>query len=100
MIKNIAIYGGAFDPPHLGHLKLIHHLGKMEGIDEVWLMPCGDRDDKKLLLPMEKRFKLMRKIFSKYPQIRVSEDEIELSKALKRPIHTYDLLNQLKKKYL
>lgn len=99
MIKHIAIYGGAFDPPHIGHLRLIHHLGNMQGIDEVWLMPCGDRDDKKLLLPMEKRFKLMRTIFQKHPQIIVSEEEIQLSKAMKRPIHTYDLLNELKKKY-
>ncbi len=100
MIRNVAIYGGAFDPPHLGHLKLIHHLGKMEDIDEVWLMPCGDRDDKKLLLPMEKRFHLMRTIFQKHPQIKVAEDEIQMSKARQKPIHTYDLLNELRKKYI
>jgi nicotinate-nucleotide adenylyltransferase len=99
MIKKIAIYGGAFDPPHVGHLNLIKHLGCMEGIDEVWLMPCGDREDKKLLLPMEKRFALMRAIFKQFPQIKVSEEEILLSKALQKPIHTYDLLKELKKKY-
>jgi hypothetical protein len=43
MIKQIAIYGGAFDPPHLGHLGLIKHLISLPGMDEVWVLPCGDR---------------------------------------------------------
>jgi len=63
MLKNIAIYGGAFDPPHLGHLKLIDYLISHEKIDEIWLMPCGDRNDKKLLLSKEQRFRLMKKLF-------------------------------------
>lgn len=29
MIRRIAIYGGAFDPPHIGHIKLIQHLANM-----------------------------------------------------------------------
>ena len=72
----------------------------MQEVDEVWLMPCGDRDDKKLLLPAEKRFQLIRTIFKNHPHIKISEDEIQLSRALKKPIHTYDLLSELKKKYL
>lgn len=42
-MKNIALYGGAFDPPHIGHLQLIGHLKKVPLIDEIWLLPCGDR---------------------------------------------------------
>ena len=49
---------------------------------------------------MEKRFQLMHKIFQKHPQIKVAEDEIQLSKAMQKPIHTYDLLNELRKKYI
>jgi nicotinate-nucleotide adenylyltransferase len=62
-MKNIALYGGAFDPPHKGHIKLIESLTKIPGIDEVWLLPCGERTDKKLLLPMETRFAMMKKLF-------------------------------------
>lgn len=62
-------------------------------------MPCGDRDDKKLLLSKKTRFELMRNIFKQYPQIHISEEEINLSKALQKPIHTYDLLRELKAKY-
>lgn len=51
-IINVALYGGAFDPPHLGHLSIINELQSIEFIQEVWLLPSGDRDDKKLILPM------------------------------------------------
>lgn len=63
MIKNIVIYGGAFDPPHIGHLKLIDYLAAEESFDEIWLMPCGDRNDKKLLMSKDQRFRLMNRLF-------------------------------------
>ena len=71
-MRNIALYGGAFDPPHIGHLELINSLTKVQGIDEVWLLPCGDRNDKKLLMPMLKRLDLMRKLFKGNEKIVVS----------------------------
>lgn len=99
MMKQIAVYGGAFDPPHFGHLQLVNHLLQLPGIDEVWLMPCGDRLDKKLLLSKAQRFALMRQLFQKQPQVRVAEDEIEMSQQEGKQIHTYDLLNALRSKY-
>lgn len=77
-MRNIALYGGAFDPPHVGHLLLIKHLTTIPFIDEVWLLPSGDREDKKLLLTMENRFALMQNIFKKeqYHQIKCTNEEI------------------------
>jgi len=63
-MRQIAVYGGAFDPPHIGHLKLIHSLSSLPGLDEIWLLPCGDRNDKKLLLCKDTRFKLMKMLFN------------------------------------
>lgn len=62
-MRNIALYGGAFDPPHNGHIQLIHALSKAPTIDEVWLLPCGDRKDKKLVLPTSTRLNLIRSLF-------------------------------------
>lgn len=72
-MRNIALYGGAFDPPHIGHIQLINSLSTVPGIDEVWLLPCGDRNDKKLLLPMHKRFHLIQNIFKDNKSVIVSD---------------------------
>lgn len=35
----IAILGGSFDPPHLGHILIARQVIEFAGIDRVWLMP-------------------------------------------------------------
>ena len=35
----ILIFGGAFDPPHLGHLGLLEKALALEIFEEIWLMP-------------------------------------------------------------
>jgi nicotinate-nucleotide adenylyltransferase len=42
----IAIYGGAFDPLHNGHLATIALLLNSGRVDEVVVVPSGDRPDK------------------------------------------------------
>ena len=34
-----ALFGGTFNPPHIGHRKMLEALEKREEIDEIWLMP-------------------------------------------------------------
>lgn len=101
MLRNIAIYGGAFDPPHIGHLQLISNLLSLKTIDEVWLMPCGDRSDKKLLLTKDQRFRLMARLFSsnQHKKVVISSEEIEMSLKIGKMVQTYDLLKELKDKY-
>ena len=41
-MKNIAIYGGAFDPIHNGHLMLGEYAKKLFELDEIWFMPNGN----------------------------------------------------------
>ena len=42
----IALYGGAFDPPHLGHESVIRTLLNHEVIDRVVCVPSGFRTEK------------------------------------------------------
>jgi nicotinate-nucleotide adenylyltransferase len=37
-MKNIAVFGGSFDPPHLGHEYVINQLCENNFLDEVWVM--------------------------------------------------------------
>ena len=37
--KLTAVYGGAFDPPHQGHIALIAGLLLRDDVEEVWLLP-------------------------------------------------------------
>lgn len=39
---NIAVFGGRFDPPHVGHIAVAKELlNQRPDIDEVWLMPAN-----------------------------------------------------------
>ena len=39
--RRIALFGGAFDPPHLGHAVVIQSILDSGWVDELWLMPSG-----------------------------------------------------------
>jgi nicotinate-nucleotide adenylyltransferase len=38
--KQIGLFGGSFDPPHLGHVALVEAGLDVLGIDEVWVIPA------------------------------------------------------------
>lgn len=41
-----ALYGGAFDPPHNGHVSIIEFLLTVPEVSEIWMVPSGNRPDK------------------------------------------------------
>ena len=40
-MQTIAIYGGSFDPPHVGHAMVCAWLTWTRQVDEVWLLPAA-----------------------------------------------------------
>lgn len=49
-LNRVGVFGGTFDPPHLGHLILAEEIREAFDLSEVYFMPCNepphkDRDD-------------------------------------------------------
>ncbi len=80
---SIAILGGAFDPPHLGHLAMATHALQARFCSEVWFMPSPDRWDKTMNLKEKDRNLLLKALLSDAP--------VELQKRL----HTSDFEQKL-----
>ncbi|MBI4991704.1 MAG: nicotinate (nicotinamide) nucleotide adenylyltransferase [Candidatus Harrisonbacteria bacterium] len=57
--KRIVIFGGAFNPPHLGHVSVIRSVLKKFPCDEIWVMPSADRHDKAMSVSGQHRFKMV-----------------------------------------
>jgi nicotinate-nucleotide adenylyltransferase len=36
----VAVFGGSFDPPHIGHVLACQYVIAMHPVDEVWMVPC------------------------------------------------------------
>jgi nicotinate-nucleotide adenylyltransferase len=60
MKKKIAIFGGSFNPPHIGHKKIIEIVRDFFECDEIWLMPSGNRADKTMHTTDEHRLNMAR----------------------------------------
>lgn len=75
---NIAIYGGSFDPPTLGHLMVVSHLLLNDAsVDQVLVVPCFQQTGKELK-PFEHRLAMCEAQFSFLPRTKVSQIEREL----------------------
>jgi nicotinate-nucleotide adenylyltransferase len=56
--KKIVIYGGAFNPPHIGHTIAIENILRFFPCDEVWVVPSADRHDKQISVSGDDRLKM------------------------------------------
>ncbi len=78
MASNIAIYGGSFDPPTLGHLMVVTHLLLNDpSVDLVYIPPCFQQRGK-TLLDFDHRMTMCQKQFMHLPRTRVTPVEREL----------------------
>lgn len=81
-MKKIALYGGAFDPPHAGHINGVKNILAAQLVDEIWLVPSGDmRYDKKSGASARHRLAMlelvMNREFSNCPQVRIDTFQID-----------------------
>lgn len=87
------IFGGSFNPIHIGHLALANYLCEYSGLDEVWFLvsPHNPLKEQSDLWDDNLRLELVRLAVADYPKFRASDFEFHLP----RPsymLHTLDAL--------
>ncbi len=77
------MFGGSFDPPHIGHVALVEAALSMLRLSAVWVLPVGRPVHRSLsgcAVP-ELRLEWMRRIFAGHPQVVVQDWETVLGAA-------------------
>lgn len=78
-MPHVALYGGSFDPVHIGHVMVVSHLLLNDpSIDRIVVMPCYQHLEKKGLSPYDARFDMCTLAFGWLPRTEVSTLEAEL----------------------
>lgn len=94
-MPEIAIFGGSFDPPHLGHLLAAAFVLATEPVDELWFVPVFQHPfGKPLVGSYEHRLALCEKVAAQLSSARVSRAEEESGQT-----RTVDLLEWLRRKH-
>ncbi len=73
----VCIFGGSFDPFHIGHLRVIEGLIQLKKFDQIIVMPLGLAPHKNYYMtPAGYRFEMTRLALQNYPEVWVSDYEI------------------------
>ena len=97
--RKIGILGGSFDPPTISHLQLCSEALNVLKFDEIWMIPCGIREDKQLRTSGEMRLQMVERAIEDYfPRgypVRAHDIEVKNGKS----IPTYFLMKKLEELY-
>lgn len=88
----VGVFGGSFNPPHVGHAMVVAWLGWTRRVDEVWLVPAFHHAFDKPLAPWAVRLRAAEALARTVgPRVRVVPIEAELP----RPSYTVVTLRAL-----
>lgn len=95
--RSIGLFGGSFNPIHVGHISLARQLRQLAGLDEVWLMvsPQNPMKQNAELLDEKRRFSLTETALLGEEGIKACDYELRLPK----PSYTWNTLQHLKEDY-
>ncbi|HEY2027920.1 MAG TPA: nicotinate-nicotinamide nucleotide adenylyltransferase [Myxococcales bacterium] len=94
--REVALFGGSFDPPHVGHLLAAAYVLSVEPVDELWFVPVHSHPfQKPLRASFDHRVELCEAMAAQLRSARVSRIEEELGGEGR----TVDLLEHLREKH-
>ena len=100
-MDTIALFGGSFDPPHIGHEAIVQALINFKEIDKVIIMPTFLNPFKsKFHAPASLRIKWLKDVFNDYKNVEISSYEVDSAKAVTTITSVKHLLKSYKKIYL
>ncbi len=76
--ERVALFGGSFNPPHVGHLLAISYVLGVGEVDRVVAVPVFEHALGKQLVPFEHRVEMARLAFGWLPRVEVSAIEASL----------------------
>lgn len=93
MRKKIGLFGGTFDPVHIGHLRLALEIKQQLKLDEMRLLPCHKPPHRQTPQATSvQRIKMLRIALQHCPELQVDERELLHDK----PSYTYDTLLEMR----
>ena len=97
-MERIGIYGGTFNPPHIGHIGAAKQAVSALKLDQLLLIP--DRIAPHKVMPEgsatpKQRLEMLRAAVADYPEIQVSDIELRRE----GPSYTYITVEQLREQY-
>ena len=97
MAKQIGIFGGSFDPIHIGHAMIANYIIQNTYLDQLWIMvsPQNPLKSDKRCEYDNHRLIMADLVARRLEQVSVSAFEFTMP----RPSYTIDTLNELKKRF-
>ena len=94
-MERIGIYGGSFNPPHPGHLRVAQYALKTLGLDKILMIPTGIAPHK--IMPVDtptpaQRLEMLRLLLQEEEAIEASDLELRRE----GPSYTYETVEQLR----
>jgi|TARA_X000000368_G_scaffold227095_1_gene179246 nicotinate-nucleotide adenylyltransferase len=72
----ICLFGGTFDPPHIGHLLIAQTVCEAEGFDKVIFIPANRSPSKKVATVQKNRVEMLELAVEGNPNFEISDLEI------------------------
>jgi len=100
-MQTIALFGGSFDPPHIGHEAVVKEVLKLKDVEKVVIMPTYLNPFKlDFFAPSILRLKWLKEIYEHYENVEIDSYEVNLNTKVSSIDSVKYLLKSYKKNYL